>query len=95
MVSHKVFAIYDSKAEAYLQPFFAKTSGLAVRMFMQAANDEGSDFSRFAADYTLFEIGEFSEDSGLFESHEAFRSLGLALEYKGTDERKLREVSSA
>lgn len=75
----KTFAIYDSKAEAYLTPFFQKTAGLAIRAFQQAANDAQHDFSRFAADYTLFEIASYDENTGVITPHKAQINLGLAL----------------
>lgn len=60
----KIFAVYDSKAEAYLQPYFAQTLGTAVRMFTSAAQDQESTFHKHAEDYTLFELGEFDEYTG-------------------------------
>lgn len=77
----KVFSIYDSKAEAHLQPFFAPTRGMAIRSFQTAANSAGHDFNRFAADYTLFELGEFEPSSGNFNLHERHQNLGLAAEF--------------
>lgn len=82
----KIFAIYDSKAQAYLQPFFARTNGLAVRMFETAAKEEGNNFNKHAADYTLFEIGEWDEHKGEVEALNHFNNLGTALEYKSHEE---------
>ena len=78
----KVFSIYDSKAEAYLQPIYALATGAALRSFEAAANDEGHDFHRFAGDYTLFEIGTFDQHSGLLEILKAPINLGTALQFK-------------
>lgn len=75
----KIFAVYDSKAEAYLQPFFARTDGVALRMFGQAAQDEQHDFSKHAADYTLFCLGEFDEYTGKIAPLDALYNLGNAL----------------
>lgn len=60
-----MFAVFDSKAGAYLEPFFAPTRGVAMRSFEAACLSEGHSFARHAEDYTLFEVGEFHEDSGL------------------------------
>ncbi len=60
----KMFAIKDSKAEAFLQPFFTPTIGTAIRSFQQAVNQEGSDFQKYSADYTLFELADFDERKG-------------------------------
>lgn len=77
----KIFSVYDSKAEAHLPPFFAPAKGLALRMFMSACSDTTHDFSKYAADYTLFEIGSFDPETGRVESLPAKVSLGNALEF--------------
>lgn len=80
--THEIFCIYDSKAGAYLPPFFDKSTGLAVRKFEQASNDEKMDFNRFAADYTLFKIGEWDENTGgIFQDRKGYINLGTALSY--------------
>lgn len=77
----KVFAVYDCKAEAYLQPFFSRNAGTAVRDFASAANAEEHQFHRFAGDYTLFEIGEFDEQSGRLSASDVNINLGTALQF--------------
>ncbi len=77
----KVFSIHDSKAEAFIQPFYSQTTGTAVRSFEQACNDTASDFNKFAGDYTLFELGEFDQNSAEFTPLTTPVNLGLALSY--------------
>lgn len=77
----KMFSVYDSKAEAYLQPFYANTTALAVRMFTSACNNPEQDFNKYAADYTLFEIGTFETDTGIAMAYTSFNNLGTALTY--------------
>lgn len=79
----KIFAIYDSKAQAYLQPFFCVNAGVAIRSFASAANNPEHDFSRFSADYTLFEIGQFETTSGHINTYESQLNLGKAAEFIG------------
>ena len=81
----KVFTVYDSKAEAYLPPFYARSTGDAIRRFSDTANDVSHDFNKHAADFTLFEIGEFDELQGVFNLLPANISRGCALDYKGVD----------
>lgn len=76
----KVFSVYDSKAEAFMQPFFVSTVGMAARMFEEACLDEKHNFHRHAGDYTLFEIGEFDDSTGRVDCLPTPRSLGMALE---------------
>ena len=66
MSTRKIHSVYDSKAQAYLQPFFSVTTGVAVRQFTAAVQDSNHDFHRFAEDYTLFELGDFNENTGKF-----------------------------
>ncbi len=78
---HRVFTVYDAKAEAFLQPFYAKTKGLAVRAFAQAANSGDHDFNKYATDYALFEIGEFDDSTGVIVMHDHFEPLGQAIQF--------------
>lgn len=74
----KIFSVYDSKAEAFVQPFFSPATGTAIRSFATACNDENTDIHRYAGDYTLFEIGEFDPSTGKITPLEAHLNLGLA-----------------
>ena len=76
-----VYSVFDSKADAYLQPFFAPTRGVAVRMFETAAQDVAHDFHRHAGDFTLFEIGEFDEVKGTLVPYEVKYNCGAAIQY--------------
>lgn len=67
-----LFTVYDSKAEGYLQPFFAMTEAVALRMFSTAVGDPDHDFHRHAEDYTLFCIGEFDQAEGVLVSQIAY-----------------------
>ena len=78
---HKVFTVYDSKAEAYMQPFFSPTTGLAIRSFSEVANNKDHAFSKYPEDYTLFEIGEFNDIDGSIKMLDAKKSIGIALDY--------------
>lgn len=76
------FSVHDSKANAFIQPFFAPTQAVGRRMFTQAATDPDSDICRFPADYTLFELGTFNSQSGMTTFHDSPVSLGLAVTFK-------------
>lgn len=77
----RIFTIYDSKAQAYLQPFFCVNNAVAIRTFTTAANNPEHDFNRYAADYTLFAIGEFEPTSGNINIFESKVNLGMASEF--------------
>lgn len=73
-----VFSVFDCKAQAFLTPIFCPTRGVAVRMFQAAVVDEGHDFHRFAEDYTLFELGDFDEQSAKFDLYSTPESVVIA-----------------
>ena len=84
-MKQKVFAVYDSKAEVYTPPFYMVKTPEAIRAFAYQVNQPGNDFNRFPADYTLFEIGAFDNETGLLTPLGTPKSLGLAQEYIGED----------
>ncbi len=77
----RIFSVYDSKAEAYLEPFYSMTVGLATRSFETAVNEEGHQFAKYAGDYTLMELGSFDQGTAGFEIHKQPINLGLASSY--------------
>lgn len=76
-----IFSIYDSKAEAYLQPFFGKTNATAIRQFQDAVQKSDTQFNQHAGDYTLFAIGEFDENSGSIAPLNANVKLANGIEF--------------
>lgn len=62
-----VFSVRDAAVGAFMQPFFARSKGEAIRSFMMAAQDEKHDFFRNGSDYVLFQLGFFDDVSGELE----------------------------
>lgn len=81
----KMYAVYDSKVEAYLQPFFMQTKGEAIRGWQDVCNDPKTNFYKHPADYTLFELGAYDSSTGQVDSYAAKISLGTALEHRKPD----------
>lgn len=79
------YSVFDEKAAAYLQPFFAPTRGLAIRSFADAVNDPAHAFHKHLADYTLFEVGEFDQNLGTFAVFDHAHNLGCALNFLEKD----------
>lgn len=71
-----IFSVYDKAVQAYLQPFYARSKGEALRQFTDACNDQGHQFAKHAADYTLVQFGEFDDASGMFDCAEPARIIG-------------------
>ncbi len=79
---HHVFTVYDGKAQAFTQPFFAVNTRVAVRMFTQLANDTEHLFCLHAEDFTLIELGEFDDKTGLFDLEAVPETIGKAMQYQ-------------
>lgn len=77
-----IYCVYDSKAEAYMQPFFMQTKGQAIRGFDDVCNDASTQFYKHPADFTLFELGSFDDSNGHIETYLAPVAIGNALEFK-------------
>jgi hypothetical protein len=89
---HKIFTVYDAKAEAYLPPFFAATNGLAIRMFEAACNDPDHTFFKHASDYTLFCIGTFDDAKAVIENLSPHDTLGNGVEFLASTKPNLEVV---
>ncbi len=78
----EIFSVFDSKAQAFLPPFFLPMLGQATRVFQNAANDEGHAFGKNPSDYTLFHLGSFDDETAKITTKITPRNLGLARTYK-------------
>lgn len=76
----KIFSVYDSKAEAYMSPFFMVATGQAIRSFVDTATDAASQLGKHPEDFTLFELGTYDDLTAEFCIYPTPKSLGLALE---------------
>jgi len=79
-MKHNIFTVYDSKAKAYLTPFFMHEDGMAERVFSDCINDTAHQFGKHPEDYTLFKIGSWSDDKAKFLTNNPI-SLGTGIEY--------------
>lgn len=82
-----IYTIYDSKAEYYLPPFFARTHNEAIRTFSQAVNDSQHHIGQNHSDFTLFFIGSYDETNGHIEGLDSggsyiHSSLGNGVDFK-------------
>jgi len=56
----KIYSIHDQQGSFFLPPFYAKTSGIAQRMFIMSLGDSWPH----RADFALYELGQFDEETG-------------------------------
>jgi len=86
----KIFSVYDEKAEAYLQPFYFETNGMAIRAISDCLLDPEHNFTRHASDFTLFILGEFDDRDGSIKSYKT--SLGCLVEFKATQSNNIHAI---
>lgn len=78
----KVFAILDTKAEAFLPPFMMHTVGEAERALSDCCSDPQHNFCKFAEDFNLYELGTWNDSNAFYDLHSSPRSIGLLTQYK-------------
>lgn len=66
----RVYAIFDSLAGVFSNPFFSHTDGTARRAFYDGCLDSETVFSKHPADYVLYDLGEWDPQLGKLSGHE-------------------------
>lgn len=90
----KIYAIYDSMAEAYMRPMFMVNDAVAVRNFVNALRSEQSGMRENVADYTLFGVGEWDDVTGTFNVYHTPNNLGNGLHLLSTHLESLEKIST-
>ena len=80
-MKYLVFAVYDRKAEAYGMPIFFAAKGQAVRAFDDQCNQAGSMMNLHPQDYTLYQIGEYTDSDGLMVPLTSPVGFGTGVDY--------------
>lgn len=57
----KIYTVYDQAVQAFLQPFFARSHGEAMRNFTDAINDPKTSLHAHPHDYSLWHSGVFDD----------------------------------
>ncbi|UDN67680.1 nonstructural protein [robinz microvirus RP_93] len=71
----KIYSVFDKAVNAYMQPFYCRSAGEAIRSFTEACNDPTKPFGKYAMDYVLMAHGDFDDNSGLFQCSDPVRVL--------------------
>lgn len=80
-MKHKIFAIHDAAAEAYLTPFFLHSEGIAIRTFTDCVNDNDHAFGRHPKDYNLMCLGEYDDQTGTITNYQTQKPIGNGLSF--------------
>lgn len=60
----KLYSVRDEKACFFASPFPASTNGEAIRSFSDATQDPNTLISKYPADFTLYYVADFNEETG-------------------------------
>lgn len=75
----KMYSIRDQKAEAFNQPWYAKTHGEAERTFAQLAKDPKSTIHLFPEDFDLYFVGTYDDQKGVVNSLDTPQHIAKAI----------------
>lgn len=64
----RAYSVFDSKAKAFIPPFFLQNDAMAVREFTNAVNDPGHKFHVNAEDYSLHSVAGFDDETGMIKA---------------------------
>lgn len=87
----KLFQIYDSKSETWVYPTPHPARGQAIRSFSDGVNDHRTPNNVLAAhpaDFTLFEVGEYDDRTGIVSMYESRISVVNGLDVKVVEEQQ-------
>lgn len=78
---HKMFLIYDQKAELYNAPICKRNRGEFLREIQSTVNKEGNTLNQFPGDFHIFEVGDYDDCTGKVIMYEIPQNLGCLLEF--------------
>lgn len=70
-------SIRDFKSEAYMRPWFARSTGDAIRTFQTLVNKNDNDNMLYThpSDFALYEIGLFDDSEGVIYPYDVKKLL--------------------
>ena len=80
-----IFSIYDSAAKFYMPPFMVPNKGVALREFADACNHKDSFLAKHPADFRMFRLGDFDDNSGVLSPLAQPEFLCNAVEFLNKD----------
>lgn len=79
----KIFSIFDVQAKYFNKPVIFSSRGEAIRAFTSLVTDpeKKSPHSQFPADFELYEIAHFSDETGVVSPLSSILRLGNGLDF--------------
>lgn len=82
-----VFSIYDAVSESWSKPVYSRNRATVQRELRDVLTQGQTQYALHPHDYTLFELGTWSEFKPMITYHTAPESVGCLIQYapKRTD----------
>ena len=89
-MKRKQYALFDSAAKMFLNPFSAQNDGDAIRVFTSWVNDpkKESNVALYPQQFTLFYLGEYDDQHGKFIQEEVNKELIQGISVQQEEEKK-------
>lgn len=92
----KIFSIYDAASQAYMMPFFSPQNASAIRAVVSQLKDPNSMLALNPADFTLFCVGSFDDQTGLINiGQEHPEIIGKCVDYLDLSINRVHPLSDA
>lgn len=78
---YSVFAVYDTGIQTWMPPIYARNKGEMLRQFVDAVNNPESKIAKYPADFVLFELGTWNDESADFSLLASPVKMGIAIEF--------------
>lgn len=76
-----IYSVLDTKAKAFMQPFFTNNHATAFRGLEQQCKKPDHPFAQFPADFVLAQLGTFDDATGLITPFPSYENLGNMLQF--------------
>lgn len=76
----RAFAVFDVKAQVYMPPFFFAERGQGHRQFFDIVQNKDHPIGLHPEDYSLFEVGQYDDATGLLEPYKGPELVCTALQ---------------
>ena len=74
---HKIYGIFDSKAQSYSLPFYYQYEAQALRTVIDWLNNPETPYAKHPEDYTLFDLGSYDDVQGTITQDKITSIAGL------------------
>lgn len=75
-----ICAIHDTKAEAYMNPFYMRSDAEAIRAFGDAIEKGDTPLTQHPEDFVLYHLGEFDQTTAAI--HYEYKALASGVDFK-------------